>query len=381
MRDTTKRGDFIAALRSADEAFADQGIPEIVDRRLRQQLARAQEAPERRSWRPPLALAAVAVAGLVLLLVAPWESAPQPAPTLETELAGFVVTQQDDRFAATVSDDGVVSVEQGEATLWDAAAGVTLRVGVAARLARGPQGTRIEHGEVEVDVEHRERAASEPVRVFVSHGLIEVTGTSFSVVQGDGGGSVSLHDGSIRFVSVDGRVSPLAPGERLTWPVAVSPPTSKKESPKETASEPIPAPSPEPMETPVEEPPIVESRAKKASKAKAKVEAPRKPARRLSPRARAAAVVEQLTTLRSRGRFGKAASLLREAVSDRSLPRRSRERFSFELGAILSRQLRQGQRACRHWRSHLARFGHGRSGTEIQQLQRKLSCGTAPTGD
>ena len=66
-----------------------------------------------------------------------------------------------------------------------------------------------------------------------------------------------------------------------------------------------------------------------------------------------------------------------QAIADAipTQPSSARERLSFELGSILTYQLRARARACEHWARHVARFEGGRYEDEVQQAEATLGCG------
>lgn len=154
-----------------------------------------------------------------------------------------------------------------------------------------------------------------PYSVNVCAGAIEVLGTSFTVVQRDAEGEVTLHQGAIRFRAADGREVAVAPGQTLIWPLPSSPPAVSG----------------------------------------------------------ADQVLATVALLRSRGRFGEAAGVLEDALL-RPLPSATRERLSFELGSILTYQLRDRERACRHWARHRREAPGGRYERELDQALSGLGC-------
>jgi hypothetical protein len=89
-------------------------------------------------------------------------------------------------------------------------------------------------------------------------------------------------------------------------------------------------------------------------------------------------VIVDVANLRARRRFADAASLLERTLTA-GLPPATFERLSYELGEIQTYQLTGSDRACRHWRSHRARFPQGRYTNEIDAAVRRLHCeGTPP---
>ena len=196
---------------------------------------------------------------------------------------------------------------------------------------------RVLKGRATLDVTPRRRG-QEILRVYVSHGQIQVLGTMFTVQQRRVGGQVKLHRGAIRFVGHEGQVREVKPGQTLSWPLKDPPPLTAT-APEEVA---------------------------KSSPKKAR------PAKKLTLE-ETETLGNSTARLRSQGRYKQAARALRAALP-RITDRVTRERFSFELGDILTYQLSDPAAACRHWKRHLRRYGPGRDGKEIRQAQQKAAC-------
>jgi transmembrane sensor len=76
--------------------------------------------------------------------------------------------------------------------------------------------------------------------------------------------------------------------------------------------------------------------------------------------------------LRSRREYEAAARQLRQAL--RTQPPATRERLSFELGSLLTYQLRDARRACAHWAWHRGQYAPGRYQAEVQRAMASLQC-------
>ena len=341
--------DFREALKHADEALAEQGMSREADRRLRERLGLS-GATHRFSWRP-LAVGALAAACAVLVV------ALINAPRHEPQMGGFVLREASSDFDAVSSPDRTVSIKSGKVTLVDAEQGVSLASLGQGSVRKERGGVRVVKGEFETAVVRRAQGEA-PCRVFVSHGAIEVLGTRFTVRQRDDGGTVTLHEGKIRFVNQDdGRVVSLAPGESLTWPLP--PPGAPVEMPQiepPRPEEPTPPPAVKPLPIParpVPEPvkPVVEPEA-----------------------ARIEDLLQRIDEMRGRGQYDAAAAELSKALSAAGWGEATRERLSFELGIIWSRPGSDGERACGHWRTHEKAFPRGRYDREIGQAVKRLGC-------
>jgi transmembrane sensor len=346
--------DFDAELRREEAVRQTEGIPAEERRaiwaRLEATIDGAGERAGRRSWlavrasraatavgagRARVAAAAVAVVVLVAvgITVAPVVGRRPPA-----QLGELDVLQRSGDLAARV-EGGLVQIERGSATLADRAHGLTIETVGPVALRRAPDGVRIVRGRIEVTVAHRPQDAP-PATVFVSHGAIEVMGTAFTIVQDASAGHVALRAGSIRFRGTDGAVVVLRPGEELSWPPPAPEPTASR-SP--AAAGPPPAPSPPPIRP--------------------------APAATATPTDQ---LLERIEELRSRNRYEEAARTLRRAIPAQPAP--MRERLSFELGSLLTYQMRDAHRACAHWASHQRRFQGGRYRDEVMRARRALAC-------
>lgn len=325
-----KRSDFEKELVELDSDFEREGLPARVEVRLSERLA-----PAPRFQFRPLVLAAVMLV-LVTAGVVLWRS---PVATL----GGFVTRDASAGFEALVREDERVVVAQGEVTLVDDVQGATLKLATGAEVKRLQAGAEVFSGAVRFEVEHR---ATAPYSVRVSGGVIEVVGTRFTVTQRGTSGEVHLEQGVIRFSATDGRVLTLAPGESATWPPRPVP------VPVVVPTLPAPAP-PRPL-------------------------AP--PPRPLAPVPPAAvfpveAVFGEVASLRSRGQFEEAVTVLSAALTH-DIPAATRERLSFELGSILSHQLHDGPRACAQWTRQLAEYPAGRYVQAVTAELGELKCTT-----
>ncbi|MCC6747493.1 MAG: hypothetical protein IT371_07535 [Deltaproteobacteria bacterium] len=86
-----------------------------------------------------------------------------------------------------------------------------LRVGVRGALTLVDGAVKIERP--------RRAEASSPLRIQVSHGVLELAGTRAWLRQERHGGEAWLLDGRLRFTAHDGRAAALPPGKALVWPL------------------------------------------------------------------------------------------------------------------------------------------------------------------
>ena len=216
------------------------------------------------------------------------------------------------------------------------------------KLKREPRGVRVVRGEVEFQVS--KRPASQPTRMLVSHGEIEVHGTRFNVKQRDDGGEVTLYEGAISFHCSDGRQISVQVGQTLKWPVPPPPPEEPDRVP------PTPAPAVEEDEVPP-------------------LPAPPDPAtdwRTHDRLRRAALLLERIPKLRAEGDDAQAIREL-EVAMRQDLPSAAREKLSYELGDLLT-QAWATERACHHWKDHAWRYPAGKYDEQVQQARAELNC-------
>ena len=337
------KGSFRQALDDADRALAAIELSPARDRAIRAALA----APRRMRWHVPVLAFAGALAVTAAIVIALW---PAPAPTL---------TAFDPHLPALDwrIDDNVIEV-LAPTHAFDAAGFGRITAARGARFVREPGGVRVVAGHVEFQITHRAHA---PAYVYVSHGTIAVMGTRFTVVQHAGGGTVTLHEGKIRFSAGD-RTVELAPGQSLAWPL------------------PPPQDRPAAIKTAVHAAHVAEPAPHAAEPAPHAAE----PAPHAAPATPAAphaydidSLLGELATLRARGRYADAVAFLERTLAE-PLPAETLERLSYELGAIETYQLARRDAACRQWHVHRERFPHGRYGDEIEAAVRRLGCKETP---
>lgn len=338
--------DFRAALKLADEAWqAEAQGP----------MAAGLDARLRGRTRPRLALrwyhlglvgaGAVVGAALVLLLGRP---APVEAPS---RVGGFELEAAPPAAAPLVAvSDDEVRVTAAGTQLYDVARQLRVVASAGTALKREAAGVRLVHGQGVFHVA-KQPGRAEPVRVLVAGGAIEVRGTRFTVTQGDdGAGHVTLEEGAIDFRFPSGRVQPLAPGETVHWP----------EEPDELAPLPDLPPAPEPVGPP-------EKRA-----------APRAPLNwsEFDRRLRSEAVLRRVLGLRQQARWTDCVAELERALDlpDGAYGPGTRERLSWELGAVLTWQLRDVPAACWQWTIHLKTYPRTRYGLEVTRAMDALGC-------
>jgi transmembrane sensor len=348
--------DFNAELRAEEVSRQAEGIPAGIRRSVWARLQPAMHgrpaaddgdaAPRgaaARRWRLG-AIAGTATLAAVGVLVA--VTALRPA----ARLGDLEMTRRSDDLVARV-DGGLVAIERGAAALVDRPSGLTIETAGAVSLRRESRGVRLVRGRIDVTAAHRP-AGAEPSAILVSDGAIEVMGTAFTVVQDAAGGRVALREGRIRFRATDGAVVGLRPGEALAWPL----PATSPAAPAQPAAPQPPAPHAAPHAT------KPTPRGAPARGAPAPADRP----------ATDEALLDHIEELRSRHQFEEAARALRRALP--AQPEPMRERLSFELGSLLTHQIRDARRACAQWAWHHRHFPDGRYRDEVARARRSLGC-------
>jgi transmembrane sensor len=339
------KGDFIAGLKKAEALRAGKGVPPATDARVSRALAGPRPAQR---W-PVLAAFAAAAAGLVVWI----SSGPRVVDGFEVE-SGAALKVAEGWQALPEVDRLPRWVDLAQQIRFESSGSFTLR--------REAEQIRLVEGEVTLDVQPRPSGVT-PVRIRVSHGIIEVLGTRFTLIQRRDGGSVTLYRGTIRFLSTDGRSTQLSPTQTLAWPL-----------PPEETTAPVPLPVPpavtvEPSaDLPVKTAPVPPAAAVEPSAAR-----PGKPA--VDSGDGLDTLLERIFALRSRGLFREAATELRSALREQRSASDD-ERLSFELGSILTYQLRAADEACAHWAAHRQRFSPGHYEPEVAGARAALECPT-----
>lgn len=252
------------------------------------------------------------------------------------------LTPQNTRCEADQApSDDEVTLERGCAVAWSSAS-ATIQAVDQALLSRERSDDaplrpllRLKRGEVRVEVERDLRRAL-PVTIKVSGGRIEVLGTAFTIEERGQAGSVTLHHGKIRFTHNNGQQQIMAPGQTLRWEQLTA---QRPEAPApKTDEQPAEIPSPtiaQPAE--VDEQP-----------------APSKPKLKPAP-PEALAKIAQLR--RAKDYDGALSGLLK--LYKAPLEPKSAEIISYEIGDILTHQLKDNTRACAHWKKHIKRHASG----------------------
>ncbi|MGE0869249.1 MAG: hypothetical protein AB7P03_11825 [Kofleriaceae bacterium] len=354
---------FADALRQAERLIEQHELPADLERRIRRNL-RARES-RRPRWLPTaVGLAAVASAAIVAMLFVTARREPEPA--IANAAGGFEIASGAQQLKYRVSADATLTIDGGRGELLDRERGIRVAVAGPAAIRRERSGVRIVRGVANIAVTRRGPSMPE-AKILVSDGQIAVMGTAFTVDQRDDGGSVVLHEGLIQFIATDGARRQLRPGETLTWPL---------HRPESTAPPPMPTPRPTaPRSSSTTASPRGSLRISNDATASEELpEAGSSDDGTAVPTIEPATILDAVAKLRSRGQFAEAAALVRDTLETKDLTPSLRETLSFELGTLLTDQLRDASAACAHWNEHRRRFPRGNYATEVDGARRRLAC-------
>ncbi|MEK7704726.1 MAG: FecR domain-containing protein [Myxococcota bacterium] len=334
MSEPTGHGEIDAALDLLKAKVASASAPSNLYANISDRL---DATARRRSYRWLIVTAAVSVVVLVTgALGYRWSR-------MARDPSGFELVSASPDLRSIRQADGTVVVDSGRVWLRVTELRVNLTVTGPSRVRREPDGIRVALGAVDFDV--APRAGSRPLRVFVSHGIIEVIGTRFAVRQASGGGRVQLDSGMIRFVDERGQPTVLHTGESLAWPRETVPSVPQDVPPSLS-------------------PPVTSMAPKTAYGAK-------------RPQQTSFVVQQQILgeidALRMRREtdalIGRLTTWLAETTDEPF-----RERLSFELCDVLVQQPRAQARACTQIAEHLRRYPGGENTRQLLQT-RALKCG------
>jgi ferric-dicitrate binding protein FerR (iron transport regulator) len=347
----TEQRDLLAPLRAAGEALSRANLSHAARQRIGDRLAEAAAAPRRRSALLPGVALALAAGIAVWLMVARDRAQPQPAaePTVAPAAPGAAGRSFAwEGLTCSAAEQGPTLTADGGCRVRVDQMGMSISSRAEVELVRLDDGVRLARGSAEFEVAHRD--SRQPVRVWVSGGSIEVTGTRFTVHQHARGGHVDLIDGGIRFRATDGTTTAIRPGTRFVWLDRPPPAPARDATP----------PAPE-IRRQLPRPP----------------RPPRAPRPARDPRVpisgdAAARAIEDVQALRAERRYRDAARLLRH-LRAANWDRSTAEVLSFEEGDVLE-HLGDDRAACAHWRAHQARFPGGTYRAAIERAQRRLRC-------
>lgn len=347
MSSDTPSRDFKSALLDAADGLPNEQQLRVMRARLDRRLF----TPARPTSRLAFVVVAACSVALGFFLVR-WFG-PQPKPWL----AGFEVTS-DTAAQATVTREAALELAPGLEAV-DTVRGIHVHAVAASTVRKEAAGVRLVAGRASFEVDKRP-PGTEPVRVLVSGGAIEVHGTRFTVVDdGQGSGSVELHEGAIDFRDAQGTLKTLVPGQRLEWPLPQVQPVVPPPPTPPMVTAPPPAP-PAQVEVPKEPTPKPSSKPREADW------------RAFDQRLHGQAVITELGQLRQQGDWAGATRLLQRELN-RGAPD-TRERLSFELGLLYTRQLQDVPAACEHWQQHRREYPKGRFDAEARSAAESLGC-------
>jgi hypothetical protein len=357
--------DIVRLLRAHDEKLRRTPIGLATETRIQRRLreATAPMAARRSLWAALLVGAAVAGGAAAFV----WSKVGPPAAAYPIERTAASASPPSDADACAVHQDEQRVDLSGRCTL--KLASVTVWTEPGSELEAVQQGLRVLRGKARFEVEPVPTGAR-PVRVRVGGGIIEVVGTKFVVEQRDGGGSVDLTEGRIRFLGTGGPPVEIRPGEQFRWTNGAEPAADVSSSPAESASggalRQAASPSTAPARGPTE--PAAARRASQTTSDAGKAVADSRPA----PSVSLQEAVRQAIRLREEGRYGDARRVLAELHSA-SLDPHAAEILSFEEGDLLE-HFEQDAAICDHWKQHLTRFPDGQYRSVVSAKVSRLGC-------
>ncbi len=201
------------------------------------------------------------------------------------------------------------------------------------------------------------RTDGSTLRVHVSHGVIEVTGTRFTVEQGESGGRVELTEGTIVFHDDDGDDVTLSAGAVLVWPLehddvaaqrpASQPPLTAVPPPKRQT-----APSRKQATSrttkPTRAPLAAAEEADEGGEAEEEVEPPRTTLTMEE-------ILQRIASLRQQKRLRAAVDLLVSQSQRGDITPAQMARLSWEVGLFIQ-ETSDKAAACTHWRNHARKY-------------------------
>jgi transmembrane sensor len=378
----TERRSFVEELRELDRTRqAEQlrpGAVHRIARRLDAELLPAEPASRRRTWIPMVSFAAGAA---LVLAVFALGGEPQVASQRAAAPAPMHAAWQVDGDNCHVTRGEVELVLDGSCRVDPPREGVVIESRATTRLRP------IEGGMALVDgtalLESMSGPEGVPWRVEVPGGVLELLASRLSVVVAGDHGHVDLLEGTMRFVGDDGRVHAVEPGERFRFgrPGALA----MRPSPDAGAAEPwegaeplaeAPAATATPGEPSADDPPALAAGERLAALAEEQARAPRGRGRSTAAPSsdELRRVVDRVAELRAQRQYQAAVSLLHDALRKR-WDRRTREVLSYELGMLLSTQVRDEAGACAHFAAHRQQFPAGRYARAIERVEARLRCG------
>jgi len=376
----SERRSFVDELRELDRATQAErlrpGAVHRIARRLDAELLPAELPSRRRTWIP---MASFAAGAALVLAVLAFGGEPQVATRQEAAPAPMHAAWQVGGDNCHVTRGEVELVLDGSCRVEPPRDGVVIESRATTRLRPTEGGVALVDGTALFETMNGPEGV--PWRVEVPGGVLELLAARLSVVVVDDRGHVDLLEGTMRFLGEDGRVHAVEPGERFRFGTGGA--LAAWVEPAEgsaTAAAVERAPddgSVDPSAT-GEAGADAEPALAAGERLAALGEATHKPGRRGRGEATPSSeelrrIVDRVADLRAQRQYQAAVTLLRDALRER-WDRRTREVLSYELGTILSTQLRDEAGACAHWAAHREQFPAGRYARAIERAEERLGC-------
>ena len=237
-----------------------------------------------------------------------------------------------------------------------------------ASLERVRGGVRVRRGKASFAVQ--KRLAGSTLRVHVSHGVIEVTGTRFTVEQGETGGRVELTEGTIVFHDDDGDDVALSAGAVLVWPVEHHDIEPQPEAASQPALAAVPRPTPKPA------PSRAATSARSVKPAKPPVAVAEEEDEELEEDDEAPGtiltmeeILKRIAVLRQQKRLRAAVELLVSQSQRGDITPAQMARLSWEIGLFIQ-ETSDKATACTHWRNHARKYPD--DSAQIERVRRLI---------
>lgn len=389
---------FVDSLKKLEQEFQQQPLSPERDQAIRAKL-QGEQTPltvPRLSMSWAVAFALLCVASGALLY---------PFSQQQNKVGGFVLLEG----TAQLTQNAVVGCQSKQCKLDYTQRRTKFNISQATQIKRVQHNLALMQGQAFFNVEPR-RPKEQPLRIFVSHGYIEVIGTQFTLWQGHQKGRLHLHEGVVRYVQKDGQTRVVREGGKLAWPLLKP---AKKASKKTQRAKPIAITNrakPKRRRTTRSQRKVVMPirraqptqrvpRRKLRSRTKQPFFQPKKPKqqviREVQPEPKVMIpgssqaspppvrldkeshqIIRQVAQLRLRQKYKQAVQLLRKHISRLSPTQQDiRELLHFEIGQFLANYLKQNKQACKHWRTHQRLFRRSRRyHQEIAFFLKQLSC-------
>ena len=247
------------------------------------------------------------------------------------EHAGFIDIKPTCAEPVSIDRDGDVIIAHPGVSLEERGSGLRVRHGKAGFVARA-------------------RDDGNALRVLVSHGVISITGTRFTVTQDEGKGHVKVEEGTIVFHDDDGTDVTLAAGSELAWP--------RPQAPGVVTLDAIPLAAPK-VPARGGSARAASARAHGTAPAEEEEEADDEEVEEEEPQPTGVMsmedILKRISMLRRQRRQREAVELLLSQSQRGDITPAQMARLSWEIGLFLQDAGEKAQ-ACNHWKNHARKY-------------------------